>query len=119
VTLTNDAWYGRTSAPYQHLTIAVFRAVENRVWVARAANTGISGLIDPAGRIVRQSGLFTQEALTGDIRLMAERSFYTLWGDIFAWFCSAAVAGFLVFAWSRGRTRGESPGKPPKGVRTR
>jgi apolipoprotein N-acyltransferase len=117
VTLTNDAWYGRTSAPYQHLTIAVFRAVENRVWVARAANTGISGLIDPTGRIVKQSGLFTQEALTGDIRLMAERSFYTLWGDVFAWFCSAVVAGFLAFAWGRGRTRGESPGKLPKSTR--
>ena len=90
VTITNDAWFGRTSAPYQHLAIATFRAVENRVFIARAANTGITAFIDPMGRIVQQGGIFTEEALSGTIRLMKERTFYTLYGDLFAWICSAA-----------------------------
>lgn len=63
IILTNDAWYGRTSAPYQHFDMAVFRAVENQRPLVRAANTGISGFIGPQGRIIKQSGLFTPEAL--------------------------------------------------------
>jgi len=88
VTITNDAWFGRTSAPYQHFSIATFRAVENRVFIARAANTGISGLIDPKGKIVQRGDIFTEEAMNGTIRLMKGKSFYTLYGDVFAWICS-------------------------------
>ena len=88
VTITNDAWFGKTSAPYQHLSLATFRAVENRVFIARAANTGISALIDPKGKILKQGGLFTEEAIDGTIRLMNRRTFYTLYGDVFAWTCS-------------------------------
>jgi apolipoprotein N-acyltransferase len=88
VTITNDAWFGRTSAPYQHISIATFRAVENRVYIARAANTGITGLIDPKGKIVNQGEIFTEEAINGTIRLSSQKTFYTLYGDIFAWVCS-------------------------------
>lgn len=88
VTITNDAWFGKTSAPYQHFSIATFRAVENRVFIARAANTGITGFIDPKGRIVKQGGIFTEEAMNGTIRLSKNKSFYTLYGDVFAWICS-------------------------------
>ena len=88
VTITNDAWFGRTSAPYQHLSIATFRAIENRVFIARAANTGISGFIDPKGKIVEQGGIFTEEAMNRTIRLSKEKTFYTLYGDVFAWICS-------------------------------
>jgi len=98
VTLTNDAWFGRTSAPYQHLSIATFRAIENRVFIARAANTGISAFIDPTGRIIQQGGLFTEEAMNGTIRLMKERTFYTLYGDVFAWICCGFSILFLVHA---------------------
>ena len=100
VTITNDAWFGRTSAPYQHFSLAVFRAVENRVYVARAANTGISGIIDPVGRIRKQGGIFREEAISGVIHLSVLKTFYTLHGDVFAWVCSAVsllLVGFLVF----------------------
>ena len=88
VTLTNDAWFGKTSAPYQHFSIAVFRAIENRVFVARAANTGLTGLIGPTGKILKQGAIFKEETMTGTIRLMREKTFYTQYGDVFAWICS-------------------------------
>lgn len=87
VTITNDAWFGRTSAPYQHFSIAVFRAVENRVFIARAANTGISGFIDPKGKILNKTDIFTKETITGTIGLLREKAFYTKYGDIFVWIC--------------------------------
>ena len=96
VTITNDAWFGRTSAPYQHFSIAAFRAVENRVFVARAANTGITGLIGPTGKILKQGAIFTEETMTGTIHLMKEKTFYTHYGDVFAWVCS----GFSVLLLS-------------------
>lgn len=96
VTITNDAWFGKTSAPYQHLTMATFRAIENRVFIARAANTGISGFIDPAGRIIKQSGLFTEETLVGNIRLSRKKTFYTRYGDLFALLCSTLSILLLI-----------------------
>ena len=98
VTITNDAWFGRTSAPYQHLAIATFRAVENRVYVARAANTGISGFIDPKGKIIKKGGIFTEEAINGVIHLSNSKTFYTLYGDVFAWICSGF--SILLFGYS-------------------
>jgi apolipoprotein N-acyltransferase len=87
VTITNDAWFGRTSAPYQHFYMAVFRAIENRVPVVRAANTGISGFIDSKGRITNKSDIFVEDAMTENIAIGNEKSFYTKHGDIFAYFC--------------------------------
>jgi apolipoprotein N-acyltransferase len=58
VNLTNDAWFGKSSAAYQHFSMAVFRAVENRRSLVRSANTGISGFVDPAGRILARTALF-------------------------------------------------------------
>jgi apolipoprotein N-acyltransferase len=105
VTITNDAWFGTSSAPYQHLSIATFRAIENRVFIARAANTGISAFIDPKGRIVQQGRLFEEEALKGTIRLMKERTFYTLYGDVFAWICSAFTLVLLGYGFFQNRRR--------------
>ncbi len=101
VTITNDAWFGRTSAPYQHFSMATFRAVENRVFVARAANTGVTGFIDPRGKILRQGGIFTEEAMNGMVRLSSQKTFYTLYGDIFAWVCSAFSIFLLAYALLR------------------
>jgi len=101
VTITNDAWFGRTSAPYQHLSIATFRAIENRVFIARAANTGISAFIDPKGKIVKQGDIFTEEAMNGTIRIMKRKTFYTLYGDVFAWICSGFSMILLGYALLR------------------
>jgi apolipoprotein N-acyltransferase len=101
VTITNDAWFGRTSAPYQHFSTAVFRAVENRVFVARAANTGITGFVDPKGKILKQGRIFTEEAMTGTIRLSNRKTFYTLYGDVFAWACTAFSLLLFVNAFFR------------------
>ncbi len=88
VTITNDAWFGRTSAPYQHFSMAVFRAVENRVPVIRAANTGISGFIDTRGEIKKKSDIFTETILTEELfAATSEKSFYTRYGDLFAFLC--------------------------------
>jgi apolipoprotein N-acyltransferase len=101
VTITNDAWFGRTSAPYQHLSMAAFRAIENRVFIARAANTGISAFIDPKGKIIKRGDIFTEEAIDGTIQMMKNRTFYTLYGDVFAWICSGFSMILLGYALLR------------------
>ena len=88
VSITNDAWFGRSSAPYQHFSMAVFRAVENRVPVLRAANTGISGFIDTKGRIKRKGDIFIESVLTEEVAVGSlKKSFYTKYGDLFAFLC--------------------------------
>lgn len=93
--ITNDAWYGRSPAAAQHFSMATFRAIENRTAIARAANTGISGFIDQYGRILQQSDEYVEAALVHDIPLRTTTTLYTRYGDIFAWFCCAAVVGVV------------------------
>lgn len=92
VTITNDAWFGNTSGPYQHFSAAVFRAIENRRPVVRAANTGISGFIDSSGNILSRSNLFRRETLKGEILLDTRKTFYTKFGDLFVYLCFLTVA---------------------------
>jgi apolipoprotein N-acyltransferase len=87
VTITNDAWFGDTAGPYQHFSMAVLRAVENRKPVVRAANTGISGFIDSNGKILSSTPLSVRVVLTGDILTDGTRSFYSRYGDLFAYLC--------------------------------
>ncbi len=94
-TITNDAWFGRTPAPYQHFSTAVLRAVENRVPIARTANTGVSGFIDSKGRIINASGIFTEAYLTNTITAGDTRTFYTKYGDIFSYACTL-LAVFII-----------------------
>ena len=82
--ITNDAWFGHTSAPYQHLSMAVFRCIENGLPMARAANTGISAFILANGKIVDKSGLFVRDVLKKEIKLRQNKTFYSQSGDIFA-----------------------------------
>jgi apolipoprotein N-acyltransferase len=95
-TITNDAWYGHSSAPYQHFALASMRAVEQGRYLARAANTGISGVVDPYGRIVRQSGIFEQVALVEPVRFLTGRTIYSRIGDVIAYVAIAIVAIGLV-----------------------
>jgi apolipoprotein N-acyltransferase len=95
-TITNDAWYGHSSAPYQHFALASMRAIEQGRYLVRAANTGISGVVDPYGRIVRQSGIFEQDALVEQVRFLNGRTIYSRTGDVIAYVAIALVAAGLV-----------------------
>ena len=94
-TITNDAWFGRSAAPYQHFAMVVFRAIENRVYFARAANTGISGFISPKGETLETSPLFVEGALLQTISPSTTRTIYTAYGDIFA-YVSIFITGILM-----------------------
>ncbi|MFC1844352.1 apolipoprotein N-acyltransferase [Thermodesulfobacteriota bacterium] len=92
VNITNESWFGDTAAPVQFLSMSVFRAVENRVPVIRSANTGISCFIDPLGRITGKvtkgnKNTFIEGYLTQRVPLSHNRTFYTRYGDVFAFIC--------------------------------
>lgn len=82
VNITNDAWFGNSSAPWQHLAMVRFRAVENRVWIARAANTGISAFIAPSGRLLAATDLFVPATATVEVGLGARPGLYARTGDL-------------------------------------
>lgn len=103
VNMTNDAWFEKTGAPYQHFSMAVFRAVENRRALVRAANTGISGFIDPTGRVVIQSDLFQEAVLTRSIPRLKMQSVYTAAGDVLPLGCWLATAAFCALGIYRKR----------------
>ncbi len=101
VNITNDAWFGRTAAPYQHISMAALRAVENRVPIARAANTGISGFIHPSGKILQASEIFTTSILSGILYIKKTWSFYTQFGDLFSYLCMGFT--MILLLWIRFR----------------
>jgi apolipoprotein N-acyltransferase len=99
VNITNDAWFGDTAAPYQHLSMVTFRAIENRVPIVRVANTGISAIIDVDGRIRWQTALFTPAVRTDTIAWRRGEAFYTRHGDVLVWasaLASVALMGYGV-----------------------
>jgi apolipoprotein N-acyltransferase len=98
-TVTNDAWYGRSSAPHQHFWQAAVRAVEQGRYLARAANTGISGIVDPYGRVITRSPLFVRTVLHGDVRFIDERTIYGRTGDAFAFACVALALLAAAATW--------------------
>jgi apolipoprotein N-acyltransferase len=95
-TITNDGWYGYSSAPYQHWAMASMRAIEQGRYLARAANTGISGIVDPYGRVVRRSVIFEQAGIVEDVRLLTSRTLYSVWGDVIAYVAIALTAAALI-----------------------
>jgi apolipoprotein N-acyltransferase len=101
VNMTNDAWYGTTSAPYQHLAMTVFRAVENRRYMVRAANTGISAVVDPWGRVLAETRLFEPTVLVREVPLVSGTTFYTRHGDVFARACVALALALLAATFRR------------------
>ena len=99
VNITNDAWYGESSAPYQVLAMAAMRSVETKVPMVRVANTGISALIEPSGQITNRTPLFKRGTEIVDVSWRPVRTVYTIVGDLFAEICFALTAIGLILAW--------------------
>jgi apolipoprotein N-acyltransferase len=104
VNMTNDAWFGRTDGPDQHLAMYPLRAIEHRVSVVRAANTGVSAFIAPSGQIVRRMKLFERGVLTDRVALRVGRTLYTRLGDWLAFVSLAATAALLAAVLRRERS---------------
>jgi apolipoprotein N-acyltransferase len=111
VNLTNDSWYGKSTEPMEHLVLASFRAIEQRRSLVRVTNTGVSAFVDPVGRLVKRSGLWTSEALVDRIPLMRGRTLYAVLGDWIGWVCAIlAISGIgRASRLSRNRNEQEKP----------
>jgi len=107
VNITNDAWFGKTSAPFQHFSMAVFRSVETRLYLVRAANTGISGIIDPGGHIVAETKIFQKDALKGYVKFVSIPTFYAKYGDILVTVCFVLIIFYFLISL-KGRVRNVS-----------
>lgn len=110
VNITNDAWFGNSAAPFQHMAIAAVRAVENRVPLIRAANTGITGVVDATGQIRNTTMLFVRTGVVTSVQPGAPGlkglSFYARYGDIFAYLCAAITFMGLGWSWWASRQTG-------------
>jgi apolipoprotein N-acyltransferase len=102
-TITNDAWFGRTSAPHQHFAQASMRAIEEGRYLVRSANTGISGIVDPYGRVLEKTGIFQSAVLVGEARFLRTSTFYARHGDVLA-YGSLVVTAALIVLSRRSRT---------------
>jgi apolipoprotein N-acyltransferase len=98
VNTSDDGWYGDTSAPWQHLNMARMRAIENRRWILRDTNSGVTAVIDPDGRVRQSIPRHQVDALPAEFGFKDEITFYTAHGDVFAWLC--AILSLGVVAWS-------------------
>jgi apolipoprotein N-acyltransferase len=98
VNISDDAWYGDTSAPWQHLNMARMRAVENRRWILRDTNNGVTAAIDPYGRVRQSIPRHVEDALPAEYGFRDDTTFYTEHGDVFAFAC--AILGLVAVGWS-------------------
>ena len=103
VNLTNDAWYGRSSAPDQSLAMAVLRSVETKRSLIRAANTGISGFVDPLGRITARTAIFTEAALVSPVAMLDQLTFFSRYGYRFGALCLLLIPLLVALRLWRGR----------------
>jgi apolipoprotein N-acyltransferase len=100
VNITNDAWFGTTSAPYQHFSMTRLRSIETRLFLVRAANTGISTIVDPTGKDEIRTDIFTRTVAMGEVIPKSRLTFYTRFGDVFAQLITAVFfAPFIVHAY--------------------
>jgi apolipoprotein N-acyltransferase len=108
VNLSNDGWYGDTSAPLQHLAMARMRAVENNRWLLRNTNTGVTAVIDPYGRIIERAPRWERTQLQGAYDLEQATTFYTRHGDWFPVACAVVALAGILLRWldARGRRPG-------------
>lgn len=98
VNITNDAWFGRSFAPYQHASFLVLRAIENRTAIVRCGNTGISGFLDPLGRWQQKTALFTEAVIAESIPLTDRLTFYTRFGDLIVYISYGVLGLYLLIA---------------------
>src|SRR5262249_60116742 len=89
-------WYGDSAAPYQHQALALWRTIENRRYLLRGSNSGVTSIIDAAGRVVAEAGLFRPEVITGTVARLHITTFYTRFGDVFGWLVVAGAVVMLV-----------------------
>ena len=116
VNISDDGWYGDTSAPWQHLNMARMRAVENRRWLLRDTNTGVTAAIDPYGRVTQSTDRHVFTSLAVHYGYNAHRTFYTIFGDVFAYLCCLTVLGVIAKIyeprWKEYRARRAAPAPP-------
>ncbi|MEW6189799.1 MAG: nitrilase-related carbon-nitrogen hydrolase, partial [Actinomycetota bacterium] len=93
ITITNDAWFGRTAAAEQHVQITALRAVENGIYALQVANTGVSAIIDPHGCILERTALFDRRILASEGYFTEGSTFYVCYGDLFALLCLLVGSG--------------------------
>jgi apolipoprotein N-acyltransferase len=109
VNISDDGWYGDTSAPWQHFNMARMRAVENRRWLLRDTNNGVTAAIDPYGRVRQSIPRHQVDALPAEFAFRDGITFYTAHGDLFAWLCAILSLGVLGLSLERGlRSKTES-----------
>lgn len=100
VNITNDAWFGNTTEPWEHLALAKLRAVEHRRFLVRATNSGVSAIVDPVGRLVSRTDVFRQQSLFGEIAMLQGRSLYAFVGDWPGWL-ALLLSLWLIATWLR------------------
>jgi apolipoprotein N-acyltransferase len=103
VNISDDGWYGDTSAPWQHLNMARMRAIENRRWLLRDTNSGVTAAIDPYGRVRQSIPRHQTGELEAEFGFRNDLTFYTVHGDVFAWLC--AILSIGVVGWSFGQRK--------------
>jgi apolipoprotein N-acyltransferase len=103
VNISDDGWYGDTGAPWQHLDMARMRAIENRRWILRDTNTGVTTAIDPHGRGIFSTPRHVRTAFAFPFDYRSDLTFYTRHGDWFAWLCAVVSAAALAFGFLRRR----------------
>ena len=104
VNISDDGWYGDTSAPWQHFNMARMRAIENRRWLLRDANNGVTAVIDPYGRVLQSIPRHQVDALPALFGFRDDITFYTAHGDVFAWLCVILVLGAVFWSWNKQRS---------------
>jgi apolipoprotein N-acyltransferase len=101
VNMTNDAWFGRTIAPYQHAQLSQLRAIENRRTLVRVTNTGLTTIIDARGATVQELSIYTAGVLTATVDLMEGKTPYVTYGDWFGWMVTVIALGVVGWSWKR------------------
>lgn len=119
VNMTNDAWFGPTVAPRQHLVQEAVRAAENKVPMVRAANTGISAVIAPTGEIVAETPLYEEAMLRAVIHPRTEGTFYSRYGNLFAWGAVLYYGAIVAWRYRRLVAGDEAAPKPVRGAKAR